>query len=384
MIAITGLGAVSCLGPDVTSLLDGLWAGQTGLAPPVRFDPGALPPRPVGEVAVIPGGAGDGPVTHRLATAAAREAVRSAALDPSARTAVVVGTTTGGIEASERWFLDRLAGDEPSLEPLRWHPASTIARSVARAVGAGGPQYTVSTACSSGANAIAMGADLLGAGLCDAVVAGGADSLCRLTWAGFASLRLMSDRPCRPFAQDRSGLSLGEAGAFVVMERAGERAIEPHAYLLGSGCTCDAHHMTAPAPGGEAVVRAIRLALNSHAPGSVGYVNAHATATRANDAAEAGALRAVFGDREMPPVSASKSLIGHTLGAAGAIEAVISILAVREGLLPPTANTVSPDPTAPPDLVLGGARAADVPIALSTSFAFGGNNAALLFGRAHA
>jgi len=378
VIAVTGLGATCALGVGVPALLDGLRAGRSGLCELSRFDPGDVPRCPVGE-AEIPDG--EGAPTHRLAVQAAREAAEGALedLDPD-RVAVVVGTTTGGIALSEAWYLGRRAGREPRPEPLRWHPASTVSRAVAEAVGARGPRFTLSTACSSGANALLVGADLLRAGEVDAVVAGGAEALSRLTYTGFSVLRLMSTRPCRPFDEGRDGLNLGEAAAFLVLRRAGdvERA---HAKLRGAACTCDAHHMTAPAPDGASVVAAIRGALEQAgvAPARVAYINAHATATRANDRAESAALRAVFGDA-LPAVSATKSALGHTLGAAGALEAVISVLAVREGLLPATLNTTSPEVGAPPDLVLT-PRDADVPVALSTSFAFGGNNAALVFAR---
>ncbi len=378
-IAVTGLGATCALGVGVDALLDGLRAGRSGLAPLTRFHPGDLPVCPVGE-AEIPDGPGS--ATHRLGIAAAREAWADAGLDlPPERVAVVVGTTTGGIALSEEWYLAKLAGDAPALDPLSWHSASTVSHAVADAVGARGPRLTLSTACSSGANALLVGADLLRTGVVDAVVAGGAEGLCRLTYAGFASLRLMSPRPCEPFGAERQGLNLGEAGAFLVLQRADE-ATRVHAHLAGGACTCDAFHMTRPAPDGEAVVAAITQALAEAGatPEEVAYVNAHATATPANDSTEAAALRRVFGDR-LPPVSASKSFLGHTLGAAGAIEAVISVLAVREGLLPATLNTAPPAEDAPPDIVAGAPRAADVPVALSTAFAFGGNNAALVFSR---
>lgn len=379
-IAITGLGATCALGVGVPALLSGLRAGRSGLRTLERFDPGGLPRCPVGE-AELP--AGEGAPTHRLAVVAAREAALDADLagvDPD-RVAVVVGTTTGGIALSEAWYLAGRDGAPPAPDPLRWHPASTVSRVVAEAVGARGPRYTLSTACSSGANALLVGADLLRTGAVDAVVAGGAEGLCRVTYTGFSVLRLMSARPCRPFDVERDGLNLGEAAAFLVLRRA-EDVQAGHARLVGAACTCDAHHMTAPAPDGASVVAAIRgaIAQAGLTPADIAYVNAHATATPANDGAEARALRSVFG-RAMPPVSASKSFLGHTLGAAGAIEAVVSVLSAREGLLPATLHTRVPEDDAPPDIVAGAPRRADVPYVLSTAFAFGGNDAALVFAR---
>ena len=379
-IAVTGLGATCALGVGVPALAGGIRAGRSGLRALERFDPGGLPRCPVGEAELAPG---VGSPTHRLAVTAAREAALDAHLEGIApeRIAVVVGTTTGGIALSEAWYLAGRDGSPPAPDPLRWHAASTVSRVVAEAVGARGPRYTISTACSSGANALLVGADLLRTGAVDAVVAGGAEGLCRVTYTGFSVLRLMSTQPCRPFDAGRDGLNLGEAAAFLVLRRA-EDVEGGHARLVGAACTCDAHHMTSPAPDGASVVAAIEgaLAQAGLAPADIAYVNAHATATKANDSAESRALRAVFGEA-MPPVSASKSFLGHTLGAAGAIEAVVSVLAARDGVLPATLHTQTPGEDAPPDIVAGSPRDADVPYVLSTAFAFGGNDAALVFAR---
>jgi 3-oxoacyl-(acyl-carrier-protein) synthase len=263
-----------------------------------------------------------------------------------------------------------------------------VTDAAADAAEARGARLTISTACSSGANAILTGADLLRAGQADAVLAGGADALCLMTILGFTSLRLLSAAPCRPFDKDRDGLNLGEAGAFLVLEReddARRRGARIHAWFGGGKITCDAFHMTAPSPSGDAVVQAMQGALQEAglSPRDVSYVNAHGTATPSNDRAEALALMRVFAEAGAPPppVSASKSALGHTLGAAGAIEAVITVLAVREGFLPPTLSTRAPEAEAQFDLVLGQARDADVVHAMSSSFGFGGNNSVLVFSR---
>ena len=387
-VVITGLGAISSLGSDVSELEAAVRHAHSGIAPLTRFTPRELPALPVAEVQRIPPGESL-PITHRLACAAGREAYFSAefparfALD---RLAVVLGTTTGGIGHSETWYLERLAGTRAPPELLMHHPAATVGHAVAQAVGAEGPCLTLSTACSSGAHAVLMAADILRAGQADAVLAGGADAICQLPFLGFASLRLLAASPCRPFDVDRSGLTLGEAGAFVVLERADtarKRGARIHARLAGAATTCDAYHMTAPAPGGGAVVRAMELAMHRAAfgPRDIAYVNAHGTATPANDIAESQALSAVFGLRPVP-VSSTKSQLGHTLGAAGAVEAVVSVLAVREGFLPPTITTTTPFDEAPGGLVLTESREADVPVALSNSFAFGGTNTVLVFSRA--
>lgn len=396
-IAITGLGQVSAAGAGVGALRSAIREGRTGLAPLRRLALVDLPAPIVGEVdvsALATSGASSLPGTHRLALAAAREALADAGLvrggvPGEGRLAIVLGTTTGGIEASESWYLARLGSRAPAdvrAAGLCLHPVSTVAAAIARDLGAPALTLTVSTACSSGANAIIAGADLLRAGLADVVLAGGADALVRLTILGFSSLRLLAPGPCRPFAADRDGLNLGEGAAMLVLERphdAARRGARTRALLTGTAVTCDAHHLTAPDPAGRAVVAALERALAEAdlAPSSVAYVNAHGTGTPLNDQAEALALSRVFGAR-MPPVSSSKSFLGHTLGAAGALEALITVLALENGLLPPTLSTSAPAPGAPEDLVLGAARLADVPVALSTSFAFGGNNAVLVLRRA--
>lgn len=388
-VVVTGLGVICAVGRGTAELQDALRQGRSGIRPLSRFTPKEVPTLPVAEVAALPGPDDGRPSTHRLAMAAAADAVADAALSarvPRTRVAVVVGTTTGGIGNSETWFMRKLAGEIAPPELLFDHPAVTVGHAVAAHVGAEGLCLAVSTACSSGANALITGMDLLRAGVADVVIAGGADGVCQLPFLGFNSLRLLSDAPCRPFDRDRAGLNLGEAGAFLVLEteaHARARGARVHAELAGGANTCDAHHMTAPAPDGAQVVRAMQLALTQAGarPEDVAYVNAHGTATPANDAAEAAALARLFGE-VVPPTSSSKSMLGHTLGAAGALEALITALAVRDGFLPPTVGTETPLEGAPPDLVLGRARDADVPLAMSNSFAFGGNNAVVVLRRA--
>ena len=380
MIAVTGLGAISSVGANTRELRDAIRQGRTGIGPLTRFDCGTVAARPVCQVPELPPGPGS--ASHRLALAAADEAVRDAGCD-ARRAAILVGTTTGGISDSERWYLSHLAGAEPDPGPLRHHAASTISHAVAQALGSAGPRVTLSTACSSGANTITMGADMLRAGLVNVAIAGGTDALCQMTYFGFASLKLMSDEPCRPFDRDRTGLNLGEGAAFLVLERlddAVRRGAHVYAILSGSAVSCDAHHMTSPAPDGASVVAALRGALTQAglSAADIDYINAHGTATPANDTAEAAALASVFG-AATPPTSASKSFLGHTLGAAGALEAVITVLAIVDGFIPATLNTQTPEDGAPPDLVLGRGRQQTVQHALSTSFAFGGNNGVLIF-----
>jgi 3-oxoacyl-(acyl-carrier-protein) synthase len=387
-IAITGLGGICAIGQNVAEIRTGLAQGRTGLAPLRRFDPLDLPASPVGEVGELPGDESQGSPTHRLAICAAREALTNSGLRrlPAAeRVALVVGTTTGGISESEAWYLARLSGASPDPRRLSFHAASTIAHQLGRELGITGPRLTISTACSSGSNAITTATDLLRCGDVDLVIAGGADALTKITYFGFSSLRLMSATPCRPFDRQRNGLNLGEAAAFFVLERekdARARGATIFGFVAGTSCTCDAHHITAPSPDGAVLADAIRGALDQAGleADQVDYVNAHGTATPANDQAEARVLRRVFPNK-MPPVSSSKSFLGHTLGAAGAIEALVCVLALNDGILPATLNTSDPDPEAPADLVLGRPRSATLIHTLSINLAFGGNNTALIFSR---
>jgi 3-oxoacyl-[acyl-carrier-protein] synthase II len=256
---------------------------------------------------------------------------------------------------------------------------------VGNRLGLYGPRETVVTACSSGAAAVALASDLVADGIVDVALAGGADALTRLCFMGFNALRLLDPAPCRPFDRDRRGMSIGEGAAFVVLERedrARARGAHVYAELTGYGMTADAFHVTAPHPEGEGMVRAMREALGRARlePACVGYANAHGTATPQNDRIEAGALRAVFGERGLL-VSATKSMIGHTMAAAGALEAVATILTLVHEVVPPTANLTTPDPDVAFDCVPGVAREASFEYAISNSFGFGGQNLTLLFRR---
>jgi 3-oxoacyl-(acyl-carrier-protein) synthase len=259
---------------------------------------------------------------------------------------------------------------------------------VARDLGIGGPVQTVSAACASGAMAIGDAVRAVRRGEVDVAIAGGSDSLCRLTYAGFNALRAVDERPCRPFRANRAGLSLGEGAAALVLEpleRALARGARPLALAAGGAASCDAHHMTSPHPEGLGAAEAIRGALADARldPAAIDFVNAHGTGTPLNDAAECAALVAVFGERAMElPVTSTKSLVGHLLGSAGALEAVATILCLLHGEVHPMPDDGASDPGIPLRLVLGQplslARARH---ALSTSLAFGGANAALVFTR---
>jgi 3-oxoacyl-(acyl-carrier-protein) synthase len=245
------------------------------------------------------------------------------------------------------------------------------------------------TACSSGATAVGYARDLVRDGLAEVVICGGAEPLCRITYSAFNALQAVDPEPCKPFDKSRQGLNLGEGAGIIVLEElqhALERGAIIYGEMLGYGVSCDANHMTAPDPQGEGAVLAMQRALADGRVGreEVDYINAHGTATPTNDPIETRAIKTLFGAYALRlPVSSTKAMTGHTLGAAGAIEAVVSLLALHHRFIPPTINHREPDPGCDLDYVSEGARDADLRVVLSNSFAFGGNNTALLFGRYH-
>ena len=265
-----------------------------------------------------------------------------------------------------------------------------VASDLASEVGALGPALCVSVACASGTMAVGLGADLIRSGECDVVLAGGVDLLSGFVYAGFDSLRALSPTGARPFDRRRDGLTLGEGAAFLLLEEAGSvRAAGRRALALvrGYGSAADAHHMTRPSPSGEGLVRAVEAALRDASidRSEIGFVSAHGTATRFNDRMEAAAFRSLFGERAgQLPTHSIKGAIGHTLGAAGAIEALLSTLVLERGCIPPTAGFEEPDPECALDVVAGTSRPLPPSVrnVLSTSSAFAGTNAALVLERA--
>jgi 3-oxoacyl-(acyl-carrier-protein) synthase len=370
-VFVTGLGAV-CAGAGNVDELRALLA-----QPRPRFGkPTVFPSKhpsgdlPVAEVAHLDAGDGSLPRTHRLALRAAREAVA----DGPSPDAIVLGTTTGGIATTEA----ALEAGDTSPAAYRFHGLDTVAQVLADALEVGGPVLVVSTACSSAAVAIAVAARLLRAGLARRVLAGGADSLSRLTFHGFRQLQLIAPDGCHPLDAHRTGMTVGEGAGFVLLEAdASERPAL--AVLAGAGLSCDAYHATSPHPEGKGAALAIERALADAtlAPGDVGYVNLHGTGTPDNDAAEAKAMRQVFG-RDLPALSSTKGLTGHTLAAAGGLEAVISVLALRDGILPANTGLGTLDATLELE-PLRQPTAMPVARVLSNSFGFGGNNACVVF-----
>jgi 3-oxoacyl-[acyl-carrier-protein] synthase-1 len=297
------------------------------------------------------------------------------------RVAVLVGTSTSGIEATEQAFRGRepLTGALPaSFHYRETHNVFSAGELVRRRLGLEGPASVVSTACSSSAKVFASAERLIAAGFADAAVVGGVDSLCLMTLYGFNSLQLLSRGPCRPCHEQRDGISIGEAAGFALLEPAA-RAGAPLA-LLGYGESSDAYHMSTPNPGGEGAAAAIMQALGRAGmePGEVGYVNMHGTGTLANDKAEDAALHGVFGGAV--PCSSTKGWTGHTLGAAGIVEAAFSLLCLQQGFIPGSLRLERPDP-ALRSRIAAAPEERRLDAVLSNSFGFGGTNCSLLFGR---
>lgn len=299
----------------------------------------------------------------------------------AARVGVFLGTSTSGILATEIAYRHRDAatGALPaSLDYARTHNTYSVARYVRESLGLRGPAHVVSTACSSSAKVFATAARMIAAGLVDAAVVGGVDSLCMTTLYGFNALELVAPDICRPWDAERAGLSIGEAAAFALLER---DAARPMAWLLGAGESSDGHHMSSPHPEGAGAADAMQGALVSAglAPGDVDYLNLHGTGTPGNDAAEDRAVCSVFGGTL--PCSSTKGFTGHTLGAAGGVEAAIVMLALQHGLVPASLNLRERDPALHAN-VLRETQQRPLNVAASNSFGFGGSNACLVFGAA--
>jgi len=390
-IVVSGLGVVSPYGAGTKTFWEGIAAGACAIRPVTLIETEGFRCRIAAEV---PAPVVDGldasrrrSRADRLALAAAREAVADAHLTAEDRAiaALLVAAVGGGMLEGETWYWEevRTGRRSPRIKALRSILPSSHAETVGYRLGLGGPKETIIMACASGAASIALGADLIREGVVPLAVVGGVEALTRICFMGFNALKLLDHEPCRPFDRDRRGMSIGEAAAFMVLEEAERcraRGGPIYGEFLGAGMTTDAHHVTAPHPEGEGMIRAMHLALDAAGvPASaIGYVNAHGTGTSQNDRVEALALSRVFGEGSVL-VSSTKSMVGHTMAAAGTVEAIATLLALQHGLIPPTANLRQLDPAVPFDCVPGVARPAPVEMALSNSFGFGGQNVSLVF-----
>ena len=397
-VVVTGLGAVTSLGNDLPSTWEGLVAGRCGIGPITLFDASAFRTKLAAEIKELPQGF-DPALRRRLSRTdvigltAAAEALADAGLDLDREDLSLIGVVLGGgvsgLLDSENYFRDLLARGPRRARPTKVlnHPPDQTTDRIAERWGLLGPRSTITTACSSSATSLGYASDLIRHGFCDVVVTGGADTLARLTHGGFNALRSVDPEPCRPFDLRRKGLSIGEAAGLLVFEDEGHarrRGARIRARFLGYGVTSDAHHMTQPEPTGEAGARTMSACLlaSSLNPGDVDYVNAHGTATPQNDSAETAAIKRALGTRAWEiPVSSIKSMLGHCLCSAGAIEAVATVRTIETGLVPPTIHWEEKDPECDLDIVPNAAREARVRIALSNSFAFGGNSTVVAFGQ---
>ncbi len=390
-LRITAVTATSAMGVGLAAMRASLHGRQGGLVP---CDLPAMPPgiwigrvREAEALAPPPPLAAFACRNTRLAELALRQdgflaAVEAAvARHGAGRIAVVLGTSTSGIEETEQAWA-RSAGPGRALSDYdyaRTHDLHALPRYVRARLGLAGPCVSISTACTSAARAFLDAGTLIAAGVVDAAVVGGADSLCRLTLHGFGSLELLAKGPTRPCAEDRDGISIGEAAAFALLERAGPGDGGALA-LLGAGASSDGHHMSSPHPDGHGAVAAMRAALDSAglAPAQIDYVNMHGTGTRANDAMEDRAIARIVGDAV--PCSSTKGWSGHTLGASGALEAAVAAICVADGLVPGCLGLDRPDPSFTARIAVEN-RTAPVDRVLSNSFGFGGSNCALVIGR---
>jgi nodulation protein E len=398
-VVVTGIGVVSALGGNAREFWDSLRAGRSGIGPITKVDTTDLRFKNAGEVHGF--NAADhfddkalmwlDPFSH-FGIAAAREAVVDSGVDFSnglaERSGVITGSCLGGKETEDRLFFELYSEKKTRFPPVAIPRAmsNAVASHVSMEFGLIGPTFTTSTACSSANHAIGQAFWLIRQGTLDAAVTGGSEA--PLTYGNlkaWESMRVVSGDTCRPFSRDRSGMILGEGGAMFVlenMEAAQARGAKIYAEITGFGMSADAHHLTMPLAAGAARAMNSALADGGLEKEEIGYINAHGTATQANDAMEAEAIRLVFGDRaDQILVSSTKSMHGHTLGAAGAIEAAATVLGLRNGLLPPTANFNEPDPACDLNIIRNKAIEAQAEAALSNSFAFGGLNAVLAFRR---
>jgi 3-oxoacyl-[acyl-carrier-protein] synthase II len=409
-VVVTGYGAVSPLGCDAPTFIDRVGRGHSGVGPITAFPTANLETR---FAATVPAddemlAGGDKRLVRRkdrfvlMALKAAREAMAHAGLTAGAwadpyRVAVQIGTGIGGIGTLVREMATLAARGPERVSPflIPRMIANMASGDVALAIGAKGPVWTLVTACATGSNAIHAAAMLIKSGCVDVAIAGGAEAATSpITVAGFNAVGALSRRndapgaASRPFDRGRDGFVLGEGAGVLVLEslsHARARGATPLAVLAGCASTDDAYHETNPDPSGEALAAAIRLALGEArlSPEGVGYINAHGTSTALNDRTESVAIRRAFGPAtDLTWVSSTKSMIGHTMGAAGALEAIVTVAALRSGILPPTINLDDPDPDCVLRHVANTAVEAPITAAMSLNMGFGGHNGCLVFTRA--
>jgi len=403
-VVITGMGAVTSLGIGVDEFWNSIKSGKSGISTVTRFDVTDLPTKVASEVKNFePTDFIDKKDARRMdrynhfAMAATKMAIENSRLDVESidkdRFGVLIGSGIGGIQTLEEQHQILLSKGHKKVSPffIPMMIANMATGRIAIEYGARGFNSCVVTACATGTNAIGDALRVIQRGDADVMITGGTEApITPLAFAGFCSMGAMSTKEdpsiaSRPFDAERDGFVMGEgAGILIIeeLEHALKRGAEIIAEIVGYGCTNDAFHITAPAENGEGAAKSMQLALNDAniTPEQVGYINAHGTSTDLNDKNETTAIKTVFGEHAYKlAVSSTKSMIGHLLGAAGAVEAIVTAKAVQEGFLPPTINYKTPDPDCDLDYVPNVGRSADVEYALSNSFGFGGHNAVLVF-----
>lgn len=397
-VAITGLGVINGAANTIPAFSDAIVQGISGIAALDLFDVSPFPARIGSQVKQYYPAEHFSPQqikhlsrTDQLALIAANEAVTmsviSGCYDPY-QIGVCIGGGVGGMLHAEEWLQGELSNKPARPRLLRTLLPDSSTTALAHSFGFAGYQGSITTACSSSGTAIGWAADLISSGRQQAMLCGGADALAMLTFAGFNALKVVDPNPCAPFSAGRQGLSLGEGAAFLVLEdesAAKQRGAKILGFVLGYALLGEAHHMTAPEPTGEAAARVMNGALVAAGLDhrQVGWVNAHGTGTPLNDVVESNAVKKVFGARAAQvPLISTKAITGHCLGAAGAIEAVATILSLNAGVIPQTLHFRGFDPECDLDYGHSGSRTTDAKIALSNSFAFGGNVTSLVLGAA--
>lgn len=399
-VLITGMGVVCALGNSTDAFWEGISRGRCGIGPVTLFDVSGYRTRLGAQVKDLDPRRNLPQKSIRrmsrcdqMGMVAAFEALKDSDLRwgkvDLERFGIIIGGGAGGISSAECFYEDYYRKGPSFAHPLHVFPTppNMVTDWICLEYGLKGPRSTVVTACSSSATSIGFAADLIRYDRADLMLAGGCDAMCQLTFSGFNSLRALDEGPCRPFDANRKGISLGEGAALLVLEEA-EHALARGAKIYGEfagyGISCDAYHMTAPDSKGEGAVMAMTSSLADAglSPEEVGYINAHGTGTQYNDLVETLAIKTVFGERAYHlPVSSTKSMVGHCLGAAGGIEAAATLLALHYQMIPPTIHYQNRDEQCDLDYVPNEARKGEIQVALSNSFAFGGNNTAVVVKR---
>ncbi len=404
-VVVTGVGMITPVGLDTEKTWEGLINGRSGIGPITYFEDKDIPTQIAGEIH------GFDPAQYieqkeikkmdrfiHLAIAASQMAMDDSGLkitsENAERVGVMVSAGIGGLPAIERYYKAYLDKGYRKLSPflIPMLIINEASGQISIRYGAKGPNSAAVTACATGTHSIGDAFKIIQRGDADAMIAGGTEScICPIGVGGFCAMKALStrnhepERASRPFDAERDGFVMGEGAGIVILEElefALKRGARIYAEVIGYGLTGDAYHLTTPAPNGEGAARCMSMAIKDAgiSPSEMGYINAHGTSTKYNDEYETMAIKSVFGEHAYKiPVSSTKSMTGHLLGAAGGVEAVITVLAMDRGVIPPTINLEHPDPECDLDYVPNKARKADIEVAMSNSFGFGGTNACLIF-----